>query len=47
VHAWGRGTNQTACGIPLHKTRLNRFAHVSGDDVQPDTGGNADAVTHV
>jgi hypothetical protein len=47
VHAWERGTNQTACGIPLHKARLNRFAHVSWDDVQPETGGNADAVTHV
>ncbi|UJW29706.1 hypothetical protein L3Q67_31320 [Saccharothrix sp. AJ9571] len=28
VHAWLRGTNQTLCGIPLHKARLARFPHV-------------------
>jgi len=28
VHAWRIGTNQTLCGIPLHKGGLRRFPHV-------------------
>lgn len=28
VHAWLPGTNQTLCGLPLHRARLGRFAHV-------------------
>jgi hypothetical protein len=28
VHAWRPGTNQTLCGIPLHKAGLQRFPHV-------------------
>jgi len=47
VHAWERGANQTVCGLPLSRARLSRFPHVSWDDVQPDTGGSADAVQRV
>jgi hypothetical protein len=28
VHAWQAGSNQTLCGIPLHRARLGRFQHV-------------------
>ncbi|MDS0134656.1 MULTISPECIES: hypothetical protein [unclassified Amycolatopsis] len=28
VHAWRPGTNQTRCGLPLHKAGLERFPHV-------------------
>ncbi|MFL6126953.1 hypothetical protein [Actinophytocola sp.] len=28
VHAWLPGTNQTLCGLPLHRARLDRFQHV-------------------
>ncbi|GHF37320.1 hypothetical protein FHX82_006408 [Amycolatopsis bartoniae] len=28
VHAWVPGTNQTLCGVPLHRARLARFPHV-------------------
>jgi hypothetical protein len=47
VHAWLPGTNQTLCGLPLHRTRLTRFPHVGWPDVQPATGGSADEVQHV
>jgi hypothetical protein len=47
VHAWTPGTNQTCCGLSLHRSRLHRFAAVAWRDVQPDTGGSADAVTSV
>ena len=29
VHAWERGTNQTVCGLPLHRSALGRFSHVT------------------
>jgi hypothetical protein len=47
VHAWSPGTNQTACGLSLHRSRLIRFAGVTWSDVQPATGGSADAVASV
>lgn len=47
VHAWERGTNQTVCGLSLHRSRLTRFAGVSWPDVQPESGGAADAVRRV
>lgn len=47
VHAWAPGTNQTACGLPLHRAGLQRFSHVSWADVQPATGGWADEVASV
>ncbi|MCR3750666.1 hypothetical protein [Lentzea californiensis] len=28
VHAWWPGTNQTLCGTPLSRARLDRFQHV-------------------
>jgi len=28
THAWTPGTNQTLCGVPLSRSRLDRFAHV-------------------
>ncbi len=47
VHAWLPGTNQTVCGVPLHKARLGRFPHIDWRDVQPATGRDADRVTGV
>ncbi|MER6298888.1 hypothetical protein ABT247_04840 [Kitasatospora sp. NPDC001539] len=47
VHAWERGKNQTVCGLPLHRARLRRFAHVGWAEVQPDSGGAADRVARV
>lgn len=47
VHAWEPGTNQTACGLALHRSRLTRFSHISWQDAQPDSGGAADAVQRV
>ena len=47
VHAWDPGTNQTLCGVPLSRARLDRFSHVTWADVQPETGGHADAVQRV
>jgi len=34
VHAWNPGTNQTLCGIPLHRARLARFPHVLWVDAE-------------
>lgn len=28
VHAWWPGQNQTVCGVPLSRARLDRFPHV-------------------
>lgn len=28
VHAWRPRQNQTLCGVPLHRARLDRFPHV-------------------
>jgi len=47
VHAWHPGTNQTLCGLSLHRSRLLRFSHVDWRDVQPDTGRAADEVADV
>src|SRR3954453_22765988 len=47
VHAWFSGTNQTVCGLPLHRAQLRRFAGTSWEDVQPATGGHADEVRSV
>jgi hypothetical protein len=44
VHAWEPGLNQTRCGLALSRSRLIRFPHVTWPDVQPDTGGESDAV---
>lgn len=32
THAWLPGTNQTMCGVPLHRARLGRFSHVPWSD---------------
>ena len=47
VHAWQLGTNQTLCGLPLHRNQLRRFAGTSWEDVQPATGRHADEVRSV
>ncbi|MBO3085762.1 hypothetical protein J4035_14045 [Cellulomonas sp. zg-ZUI188] len=47
VHAWRSGTNQTVCGLSLHRSRLTRFPHVAWADVQPATGAHADQVAVV
>jgi hypothetical protein len=47
IHGWDPGMNQTWCGLPLSRSRLSRFPHVSWADAQPATGGHADAVRWV
>ncbi|WP_461021343.1 hypothetical protein [Thalassiella azotivora] len=47
VHGWRPGTNQTLCGLSLHRSRLTRFPHVVLDDTDPASGGAADAVRRV
>jgi hypothetical protein len=47
VHAWHPGTNQTLCGLPLHRSRLDRFAGTAWAEVQPATGAHADQVQEV
>jgi hypothetical protein len=47
VHAWQPGRNETACGLSLHRSRLDRFPHVRWADVQPESGRYADAVQEV
>ncbi|MCD2111651.1 MULTISPECIES: hypothetical protein [Rhodococcus] len=32
THAWTPGTNQTLCGVPLSRARLDRFPHVPWSD---------------
>ena len=44
VHAWVPGTNQTVCGLPLHRARLDRYPHVTWEDADPASGRHADAV---
>ena len=44
VHGWLRGHNQTVCGLALSRSRLRSFADVEWADVQPASGGRADAV---
>jgi len=47
VHAWQQRTNQTLCGLSLHRSQLTRFPHVDWPDVQPATGRHADMVDAV
>jgi hypothetical protein len=47
VHAWLPGTNQTLCGLSLHRSMLGRFPHIGWADVQPATGRDADQVAGV
>jgi hypothetical protein len=47
VHAWLPGTNQTVCGLSLHRSQLLRFPHIDWVDVQPLTGRDADLVAAV
>lgn len=47
VHAWERGTNQTVCGLSLHRSRLARFPHVAWPDTFPESGGAADRVQRI
>ncbi|MET9504326.1 hypothetical protein ABZY42_21845 [Streptomyces sp. NPDC006622] len=47
VHAWEQGTNQSVCGLSLHRSQLARFAGVAWPDILPESGGAADAVRRV
>jgi hypothetical protein len=47
VHGWVPGRTETVCRLSLSRSRLIRFAHVSWDDVQPESGRHADAVLAV
>ncbi|MDP9431501.1 MAG: hypothetical protein M3P91_01940 [Actinomycetota bacterium] len=47
VHGWLPGTNGTVCGLSLYRSHLTRFPHVPWPEVQPSTGGMADAVERV
>jgi len=47
VHAWRPGQNSTVCGLQLSRSGLRRFAEVTWADVQPESGGRADAVQAV
>ena len=44
VHGWQPGTNGTACGLALSRSQLRTFGDVTWADVQPESGGRADAV---
>ncbi len=47
VHGWTPGQNSTVCGLQLSRSGLLRFAGVAWRDVQPESGGRADAVAAV
>jgi hypothetical protein len=47
VHGWQRGQNSTVCGLQLSRSRLRTFQDVTWADVQPESGGRADAVQAV
>ena len=47
VHAWGRGRNETVCGLSLSRSRLARFPHVTWEDVLPESGRHAEEVQAV
>ncbi|NJC70753.1 hypothetical protein HC031_13660 [Planosporangium thailandense] len=44
VHGWVPGTNQTACGLPLSRSRLIRFPHVPWEYGPTDVLTEADRV---
>ena len=44
VHGWYRGQNATVCGLQLTRSRLRTFGGITWEDVQPASGGMADAV---
>jgi hypothetical protein len=44
VHAWQPGTNQTACGLALSRSRLRRFPHVAWEYATTDVLTEADRV---
>jgi hypothetical protein len=47
VHGWHPGQNSTACGLQLSRSQLRAFPDVLWPDVQPESGGRADAVQAV
>ena len=47
VHGWQPGQNATACGLQLSRSQLRTFADADWRDVQPESGGRADAVQAV
>lgn len=44
VHGWLSGRNSTICGLQLSRSRLRTFGGLTWEDVQPESGGMADAV---
>lgn len=47
VHGWHRGQNSTVCGLQLSRSRLRTFGGITWEDVQPESGGMAEAVQSV
>ncbi len=47
LHAWLPGTNQTLCGLPLHRTQLTRFPHVAWADVRKDVEDEEGRPVHI
>ncbi|MBI0296377.1 hypothetical protein JBE04_18385 [Streptomyces sp. PRKS01-29] len=47
AHAWEQGTNQTLCGLSLHRSQLARFPGVEWTETLPESGGAADAIRRV
>jgi len=47
AHAWIPATNQTLCGLPLHRAGLIRFPHVPWPDAFPESGRMADRISRI
>lgn len=47
VHGWTPGQNATVCRLQLSRSGLRTFRGVSWEEVQPASGGKADAVQSV
>ena len=44
LHAWIPGTNQTLCGVPLHRAGLRRFSHETWEYHSTDVLTPADRI---
>jgi hypothetical protein len=47
AHAWTPGHNQTVCGVPLFRARLQVFPHVPWEFRDTDIVAARDAVRHI
>lgn len=47
VHGWTPGQNSTVCGLQVSRSRLRTFRGIEWEDVQPASGGMAEAVQSV